>query len=118
MERTTQPGILIYWEILEVMLKLGDGQLKDLLCGMKDYVLEGEEPQLSEPACLLWPIIRNRLDNDRNRYLDVTLKNRVKGLTSSFKRTYAELHGLDPSDSYALNEYLLQKGIPEDYLPS
>lgn len=113
MERKQQPGIMIYWDLFDIMDMLPEDTLKPLLRAMRNYALEGTESELPEPLPLLWPILRQRLQSDGERYDKIRNKNRIRGLVSHFKRNYAPEHGLDPEDNQALRDYLMERGIPE-----
>ena len=109
-----QPGMMLYWETLEALMFLPGEELKNMLQGMENYVKRDEEPELSDTGRVLWPIIRQRLRNDRDRYQELRLTNQIKGLLSSFKTSYAFKNHLDPNSREDQYQYLLSKGIPPD----
>ena len=108
------PGIMLYNDMLQTLTKLPGDKLKIMLDAISSYHLRKEEPVLEDSLMYLWPMIRQRLDNDAQHYEESRVQNRINGLISSFKRTYAPANGIDPNDSAAMGKYLLSKGVSVD----
>ena len=75
MERTVkgwrphQPGIMIYFETMDLMRGLSDADVGSLLRGAVNYVYGHGDPKgLSEYAQIFWPIVRHEVEKDMTRY--------------------------------------------------
>ena len=72
-----KPGVMIYFEIRE-MLRRMDNEMRGILFqAIMDYGATREVPtDLPEPLYLFWPVIQARLDTDNDRYNRISLKKR------------------------------------------
>ena len=112
-----QPGFMCYWDLVDTMMLIPDEEIKPILAAVKNYCISREIPNLQGNLRVLWPMIQQKLDLDCQRYETIRSQNQVKGLISNFKRNYAPVHGLDPTDPKALYDYLQGRGIenPEQW---
>lgn len=64
-----QPGMMVYFETLDLMNSLTDSEIGALIRGGMTYVRGMKQPLgLTEHASLFWPIVRRELDRDILRY--------------------------------------------------
>ena len=112
-----QPGFMCYWDLLDTIMLLPEGEIKPMLAAVKNYCTKKEVPKPQGILQYLWPMIQEKLEMDSQRYETIRSQNQVKGLISNFKRNYAPDHGLDPGDPKALGAYLRDRGIenPEQW---
>ena len=101
---------------MDALLALPPVQIRNMILAMIDYVKQDIEPDLEDSLKPLWPMIRQRLDCDMERYQNTRVKNQIKGLISHFRNSYAYQHGLDPRDPLALKEFLRDHGIEEELI--
>ena len=109
-----QPGIMLYWEVFDMLKALPDQEVKPLLLAMADFSRFGEEPVLEGTLPVIWPLLRQKMEADRERYQKVRNRNQINCYIGNFKRFYAPKHGVSPEDPEALEEYLLQMGMTEE----
>ena len=86
-----KPGIMMYFEIypcLELMTREEKG---DLLEALMYYGMTGKELELTGNLKLLWPLLKDRVDRDDNRYNRIVVRNQyasyVKSAQSKNQRT-------------------------------
>lgn len=71
-----KPGVMIYFELREVLARLSCEECGELFRAILYYGETGEEPEMDWDLQVFWPLIRNRLDLDDQRYRNVTDKRR------------------------------------------
>ena len=71
-----KPGVMIYFELREVLAHLNNDDAGELFRAILYYGETGDEPALEDHLLILWPLIRNRLDLDDQRYRNITDKRR------------------------------------------
>lgn len=65
---TERPGIILYFDKWEPMLKLPDNEIGSLFRAALLYSRYGELPEFSDFRSILWEMIRPGLDYDATRY--------------------------------------------------
>ena len=73
-----KPGVMFYFDYLELIGRLRPMQRLAVYEAMIHYSMEGTEPVLPREAALLWGFIKPILDRDAERYERVVAA-RVKG---------------------------------------
>lgn len=71
-----KPGVMIYFDMRELLNRLSDQQVGILFRAILEYGVTQTEPSLPEPLHLLWPLVQMRLDSDDQRYHRVSQKRR------------------------------------------
>lgn len=74
------PFICVYVSYLDSLCSLSDVSLGKLFRGMIHYAKNGEEPELTGSAALLWPMIRFQMDQDQKKYRSRCEANRLNGV--------------------------------------
>ncbi len=109
MAKKGKPGVMIYFETARAIKRCSYEEKGRLFDAILEYAEFGVVPELPPPLDKAWAFIVDKIDRDSERYSDIQEKNRLKGITSDFKRNYAPEHGLDPEDKAALAEYIRQR---------
>ena len=83
-----RPGVLIYWELLEVLEGLSGEQARIMLGAILRYSRDGEDPRFAGDPLLsaLWLLVKPKLDGDATRYEKVIEQRRNAGRASAAKR--------------------------------
>ena len=83
-----KPGVMIYWEMFDVLESLLDGQAKVMLHAIRNYSQYGEAPDFTEDALLstLWMLVKPKIDADSIRYDRIIEQKRKAGKASAAKR--------------------------------
>lgn len=86
-----KPGVMLYWETLDVLENLPDGQAKIMLHAIRHYSQFGEAPDFGKDTVLstLWILIRPKIDADTERYENMVLQRKY----ASFKRDNKDYEG-------------------------
>ena len=71
-----KPGVMLYFDQLDMLGQLTDEQAGQLFKGIMDYGKTRTDPQLPYPMCIFWPLIQHRIDSDDTRYRSLQDKNR------------------------------------------
>ena len=76
-----RPGVLLYWEIFDVLESLFDDEVKTMLLAIKNYSLYGTMPDFSDNRILtaLWVLVQRRLDADAEKYNNICSKRAEAG---------------------------------------
>ena len=83
--RPHQPGIMLYFETLDLMRGLSDADVGQLVRAGADFVYgKGEPRTLGETAAIYWPIIRREVEKDMTRYAAKCRKNPKRAKTDLF----------------------------------
>lgn len=69
-----RPGVMLYFDILEPLRVLPDGDKGRILQAILEYGKDGTDPQLEGMAALAWGFIKPRLDRDREEYRRAVLR--------------------------------------------
>lgn len=83
-----KPGVMMYWEMFDVLESLLDGQAKTMLQAIRSYSQYGEVPNFNEDALLatLWMLVKPKIDADSIRYERIIEQKRMAGRASAAKR--------------------------------
>ncbi len=81
-----KPGIMMYFEIYPCLEMMTRAEKGDLLEAMMLYGMTGETPKLSGNIKMLWPLLKDRVDRDTNRYNRVVIRNQY----ASYAKTAAK----------------------------
>ena len=84
-----RPGVMLYWEMFDVLESLLDGQAKTMLQAIRNYSQYGEVPDFAGDALLstLWMLVKPKIDADSLRYEQIIEQRRRAGKTSAAKRS-------------------------------
>lgn len=65
-----QPGVLIFWELFDVLEALPGDDAKNMLSAIRGYIQHGAIPDFGDRQALtyLWLMIQPKLDADTERY--------------------------------------------------
>ena len=65
-----KPGIMMYWEMFDVLESLMDGQARTMLQAIRNYSQYGEVPDFTKDALLatLWMRVKPKIDADSDRF--------------------------------------------------
>lgn len=87
---------MMYFEMIPAFDSMTDATAGKFIKGILHYARDETEPDFSENEGLkmLWPIIRERLKNDRDRYISISMANSQKRQYSAYKAKRRE-KGLD-----------------------
>lgn len=97
-----KPGVMLYFELLQVVRSLTNEEKGCLLEAILIYGRDGEEQDLPGRLQILWPLIRSRLDVDSDRYNKTVIRKRY----AAYVR-YAKQNGNEPLDYLS---WQIQKG--------
>ena len=78
-----KPGIMIYFEIYPCLEMMTLEEKGELLEAMMCYGMTGEEPKLSGNLRFMWPLLRDKLDRDTNRYNRIVMRNQYAAYAKS-----------------------------------
>ena len=76
-----KPGVMIYFDTVPVMRMMSHKELGQLFLAIMEYGQNETEPKLTGKAEILWPLIRQRLENDDYRYEQTVMKRRYAAYT-------------------------------------
>ena len=71
--------ICVYLDQIHTLAPLSHDARGRLLLAMLHYAATGEEQKLTGSARILWPLFRNQIDRDREKYQARCEKNRMNG---------------------------------------
>lgn len=76
-ERKKRPGAMLYFELIPVIEQLSDETAGRFIKGIMYFARDGTEPNFSDNQILsvLWPMVRERLAKDNERYIAVCMNN-------------------------------------------
>lgn len=63
-----KPGIMLYFELRPCIEQMNPQEKAEMLDALMDYGEYGQTPELSEKLRMLWPLVRQKLDRDTDRY--------------------------------------------------
>ncbi len=78
-----KPGIMMYFEIYPCLKLMSREEKGDLLESMMHYGMTGEEPKLSGTLEVLWPLLKDRVDRDTDRYNRTVVRNQYASYVKS-----------------------------------
>lgn len=83
-----KPGLMMYWEMFDVLESLLDGQAKTMLHAIRNYSQYGQIPTFDADSILstLWMLVKPKIDADNERYARIIDKRRQAGKASAAKR--------------------------------
>ena len=86
-----KPGMMMYWEVFDVLESLLDGQAKIMLHAIRNYSQYGEVPDFGSDAVLstLWLLVKPKIDADSERYDGMVLQRKF----AAFKRDNPDYKG-------------------------
>lgn len=70
----SKPGIMIYFDMTELLRHLSSEERGDLFLAMMEYGQYGKEPELTGKNQFLWMCIKPRLDRDDMAYQETVLQ--------------------------------------------
>ena len=108
-----KPGIMMYWEMFDVLESLMDGQTKTMLRAIRSYSQYGEVPDFANDALLatLWMLVKPKIDADSDRYEKIR-KQRTDAINARWDRERAKEHSENGSIQPYTNEYEDIRNIP------
>lgn len=65
-----KPGVLLYFEVENVLNVLSDEDCGKLFRAILSYAQEHRQPEIPDRLVAVWPLIQYRLDVDDQRYYD------------------------------------------------
>lgn len=97
-----KPGVMLYWEMFDVLESLLDGQAKIMLQAIRGYSQYGEAPDFNGDTMLstLWKLVKPKIDADSIRYEKIIEQKRQAGKASAAKRL-ANANGCQRPLAYA-----------------
>ena len=101
------PGIMVYFELIPCLEQLSDECKGELFLAMLLYARDDNEPKFEHDSLnLLWPLFKNRIDNDLSRYNETCFYNKIKAKYNAYK-SKAEKNGDNvlPFDEWKEREY-------------
>lgn len=81
-----KPGIMMYFEIYPCLELMSQKEKGDLLDAMMYYGMTGEKPNVSGNLKILWPLLKDRLDRDTNRYNRIVIRNQYASYVKSAQK--------------------------------
>ena len=63
-----RPGVMLYFDMLEPLRALSDGEKGRILIAILEYAKDGTDPALEGMASLAWGFIKPRIDRDVDSY--------------------------------------------------
>ena len=108
-----KPGIMMYWEMFDVLESLMDGQVKTMLRAIRSYSQYGEAPDFANDALLatLWMLVKPKIDADSDRYEKIR-KQRTDAINARWDRERTKEHSENGSIQPYTNEYEDIQNIP------
>ena len=85
-----KPGIMLYFEICPCLKLMTQNEKGELLDAMMAYGQSGEEPELTEKLQIIWPLIRDKLDRDTDRYNRIVIRNEYASYAKSAAKNQEE----------------------------
>ena len=70
-----RPGMMIYFELRQCMQWMSYAEKGELFDALLLYGETGRVPELSERLAIVWPLLQPKLDQDRQRYNTVVVRN-------------------------------------------
>lgn len=77
-----KPGIMLYYKTVKALADLDDRQFGRLVRDMLDYGSSGKEPRLEGTLAAVWPFLREKIDDDDERYA----KRKARGQKAANRR--------------------------------
>ena len=83
-----KPGVMMYWEMFDVLENLLDGQAKTMLHAIRCYSQYDTDPDFAGDTLLatLWMLVKPKIDADSQRYERIIEQKRQAGKASAAKR--------------------------------
>lgn len=83
-----KPGVMMYWEMFDVLENLLDGQAKTMLQAIRCYSQYDTDPDFAGDTLLatLWMLVKPKIDADSQRYERIIEQKRQAGKASAAKR--------------------------------
>lgn len=82
-----RPGTMIYFEMVPVIDQLPDATAGKFWKAIMHFARDGTEPDFSDDQLLtvLWPMVRERITRDNEKYLAVCLSNSERRKYGAYK---------------------------------
>lgn len=84
-----QPGVLIFWELFDVLEALPGDDAKNMLSAIRGYIQHGAIPDFGDRQALtyLWLVVQPKLDADTERYEKTKEERRIAGRKGGLARS-------------------------------
>ena len=84
--RKERPGAILYFELIPAFDSMTDEAAGKFIKGILHFARDETEPDFSgeQGLSMLWPIVRERLENDRERYITISINNSQKRKYSAY----------------------------------
>ena len=85
--KTERPGAMLYFELLPAIDSMTDAAAGQFIKGILHFARDETEPDFShdQGLSMVWPLVRERLKNDRERYLSISMNNSLKRQYAGYK---------------------------------
>ena len=104
-----QSGVVVFFDIEPALEMLSAEQRGHLFTAIMEYGHYGVIPTFEDQLVnMAWAFVKPSIDRANKKYEETAERNRIKGIKSDFKRNYAPMHGIDPNDEKALQDYISQ----------
>lgn len=107
-----KPGLMLYYKEIDAIRQMDNpvDQLSAYDC-MIEYSRTGVDPNPANPPLrYLWPLLRDAVKRDHERFERVSIASRMRGLKSAFVQ-YAKAKGIDPNDEEAFATYVAERDV-------
>lgn len=108
-----KPGVMVYWEMFDVLESLMDGQAKIMLQAIRSYSQYGVAPDFTGDALLatLWMLVKPKIDADSDRYEKIR-RQRTDAINARWSREREKDNSENGSIQPYTNEYEDIRNIP------
>lgn len=93
MESRRPPGIMVYFDLAEAILSMPIEIAGMFIKAMMEYGMRDTVPTFPDEYAVLsviWPMVQNRIDKDRQNYYDKLISRQYAGYCSVCQRTGVE----------------------------
>ena len=107
------PGIMLYWEMFDVLDRVKPEKVKTLLQAMRNLAQYGEMPDFREDEALelVWPLIEQKIIADRERYEKIR-KQRTDAINARWEKERAKAASDNGSIQPNTGVYESKRNVP------
>lgn len=107
------PGIMLYWEMFDVLDRVKPEKVKTLLQAMRNLAQYGELPDFRDDEALelVWPLIEQKIMADRERYEKIR-KQRTDAINARWEKERAKAASNNGSIQPNTGVYESKRNIP------
>lgn len=88
---SSRPGVMLYFDLAPMLVRLSDEQRGKLLMAIVDYAQSGNRPEPDDIVLhVLWPFIEQRIDTDAQVYQEKVTKSRYAAYCRDARRAGEE----------------------------